>query len=87
MTQSAGQGQLLGSLSSGLLSLVTFQLFARLLTFTLNIVIARTVDRAAFGIGSVQVGGHDTVPVFSACSRFSSPEGAVSHVVPCPFVL
>jgi len=53
--QSTGQGKLLSSLSSGLLSLFTFQLIARLLTFGLNVFIARTIDRAAFGVGSVQV--------------------------------
>ena len=51
----AGDKALLGSLATGLLSIVSLQLVSRVLTFALNIAIARSVDRKAFGVGSVQL--------------------------------
>ena len=51
----AGEKALLGSLATGLLSIFSLQLVSRVLTFALNIAIARSVDRKAFGVGSVQL--------------------------------
>jgi oligosaccharide translocation protein RFT1 len=51
----AGDPALLGSLATGLLSIFSLQLVSRVLTFGLNIAIARSVDRRAFGVGSVQL--------------------------------
>ncbi|EKX33821.1 hypothetical protein GUITHDRAFT_147663 [Guillardia theta CCMP2712] len=68
----------IGSLSSGLLSLFTLQLFSRFLTFGLNIVIARSVDKSSYGIGAVKLQLlYDTVLSLSregfrdACQRTS----------------
>jgi len=50
-----GDQALLGSLASGLVSIFSLQLGSRVLTFALNIAIARSVDRKAYGVGSVQL--------------------------------
>jgi len=50
-----GEGALLGSVASGLVSVFSLQLVSRMLTFALNIAIARSVDRKAYGVGSVQL--------------------------------
>ena len=47
---------MLGSLASGMVSIFSVQLMSRILTFALNIMIARSVDRKVYGIGSVQMG-------------------------------
>ena len=52
---SSGDGALLGSVASGLVSVFSLQLVSRVLTFGLNIAIARSVDRKAYGVGSVQM--------------------------------
>lgn len=52
---SGGDGALLGSVASGLVSVFSLQLVSRVLTFGLNIAIARSVDRKAYGVGSVQL--------------------------------
>ena len=50
-----GASAVLGSVTEGLVSVFSLQLMSRVLTFALNVAVVRAVDRAAYGIGSVQM--------------------------------